>query len=214
MNILTRIEPIWRRQGATQDPAIFANEMERRYREPHRRHHTLNHLAQGWEVIDQLPPGLIQSSDELEVAWIGHDSVFEVIDGVYQLNEINSGQLIVEMLLQAGLSDQFVRSVYDQIIRTDHKTVPETNDQRLIVDLDLFQLAVPAVDFDINYRSIREEFAQAPEKLFNVRTASFFQQMLDRQRVYYTDYFFRRCEARARENLDRRLRTLKIMLEN
>jgi predicted metal-dependent HD superfamily phosphohydrolase len=79
-------------------------------------------------------------------------------------------------------------------------------DSAHIRDIDLSVLGAPPSEYKDYIEAVRKEYAQYNEKQFNEGRVSFLRQFLEKDRIYSTDYFFARFEARARDNLFRELK--------
>ena len=126
-------------------------------------------------------------------------------DAVYDLqahdNEQRSADLAAAALQAAGVPDEAVGRVVALILATRHTGVPATQDEQLLVDIDLGILGAGPARFAEYERQIREEYAFVPEALFRSARRSILQGFLDRPVLYGTAHFRDRLEARARVNL-------------
>jgi len=88
---------------------------------------------------------------------------------------------------------------------TKHPSTPKDLPSQIMVDVDLSLLAVSWPDFVENSGDIRHEDGHVTEKDWRLGRRSFLQSMLQRPRLYFTDYFHELLEEHARENLQRSL---------
>ena len=102
-----------------------------------------------------------------------------------------------------------VARIERMILATKHDAIPEDGDARLLVDIDLAILGSAPGRFDAYERQIREEYAWVPEADFRAGRARLLRSLLDRPRIYATDWFHDRLEEKARANLERSLRALE-----
>jgi predicted metal-dependent HD superfamily phosphohydrolase len=77
-----------------------------------------------------------------------------------------------------------------------------------MVDIDLASLGRPAEVFDENTRLIRKEYPHVADADFARGRREMLGRFLARPRIYYTDFFRDRYEAKARANLSRALAKL------
>ena len=172
--------------------------------ERHRHYHTLQHLgeclAQFEEVChDARHPG------EVGLGLWFHDAVY---DPTRDDNEARSAQWARDSALQAGLHAQVAHRVHDLVMATRHQAPPRTSDERLLVDADLSILGAEPERFDESGEQIRAEYSHVPDEQYRLGRRRILDGFLARARIYSTDYFYSRLEARARENLRRALARL------
>lgn len=200
----------WRRAwqalgSALPDEELYAQLMEK-YSEPQRKYHTLQHLS---ECIAQLEPvlGMALHSGEVEIALWFHDAIYDV-KGTQ--NEARSALWAVEALGNAGVSAEVSDRVKNLVLATCHSTLPATDDERLLVDIDLAILGAEPARFQEYDRQIRDEYSWVPHELFCCKRREILQQFLGRPRIYSTAHFYSALEARARENIERSLNMRKV----
>lgn len=187
---------LWRRSAASGDAeAVFAD-LARRYAEPQRAYHTMQHLA---ECLEELPGASIR----VELALWYHDAVY---DPHRSDNEDRSAELGRDVARRIGWADPDAEAVHALILATKHAAVPADEEARLLTDVDLSILGRPRARFDEYERQIRAEYAWVPEALYIEKRREILQGFRERPAIYATPEFRRRYEAAARENLDRALR--------
>ena len=181
------------------------------YAESDRYYHNLNHISDGLEKLDEVRH-LADNPDVLEMAWWWHDVIYDTTSNI---NEEASAAVANNVLKTLGLSDNLLSHIelrihiMQLILATKHIHIPEAEDSRLIVDIDLVSLATPPEVFDQNTANIRKEYSWVPDDSFRIGRAEFFSKLLtSRPSIYLTDYFRNRYEAQARENLKRITATL------
>jgi predicted metal-dependent HD superfamily phosphohydrolase len=87
------------------------------------------------------------------------------------------------------------------ILATKHAALAEDPDTRLLTDIDLAILGAPPARFADYERQIRQEYSWVPDVFFAAKRTEILRGFLARPRIYGTDFFRDRFEARARENL-------------
>jgi predicted metal-dependent HD superfamily phosphohydrolase len=175
----------------------------RRYSEPHRRYHSLQHLDECFVRLDEAA-GLAERIHEVELALWFHDVVYD------PRSRDNEGQSAA--IARAAIGSKLPVAVTDRVQRlilaTKHDDAPATPDAALLVDIDLWILAAPAERFDEYERQVREEYAWVPEFLFRPERRRILESFLRRPAIYSTERFHACCEAQARANLDRSILSL------
>lgn len=165
----------------------------RRYQEPHRHYHSLEHIAAMLHAGRAFP---LDDAQTLAV-WF-HDAIY---DATRADNEERSAALATDLLTAAGAAPDLVARVARIVL--DTKThVPSTPDSAPVLDLDLMSLAAPWPEFAANTAAIRAEYAHVPDDLFRQGRRDFMARMLQRDRLFATDWGAA-LEPLARANLRR-----------
>jgi predicted metal-dependent HD superfamily phosphohydrolase len=87
---------------------------------------------------------------------------------------------------------------------TDHADLlPKTNDEKFIVDIDLSILSKSEFEYDRYEKDIRTEFNFVPRDIYYPVRKTILTKFLDREYIYYTDFFRTNYEEAARLNLSR-----------
>lgn len=194
----------WRALAAEPPPQALLEQLMRRYSEPHRHYHTLQHLA---ECIARLEPalGLCRHPGEVEIALWFHDAIYD-LQGAD--NEGQSARWAVQALAEARVSPEASERVKHLIEATRHSALPATDDERLLVDIDLAILGAEPARFEEYERQIRQEYAHVPSQLFCEKRREILAQFLARPQLYSTAHLRNSLEARARENIQHSIKIL------
>ncbi len=95
----------------------------------------------------------------------------------------------------------------------NHTTVPRLLQGTILagvfLDLDLSILGASEDDYDGYTKQIREEYKHYSEDEYRNGRIRVMQGFLNRKRLYFSDYFYNRYEVRARENIDREIKSLE-----
>lgn len=193
----------WRALGVAPAAGLLA-QLEARYAEPHRAYHTLQHLG---ECFEQLAPAadLAEQLPEVQLALWFHDAIYDTRAAD---NEQQSADWAVTELRAAGADPQAAQRVHALVMATRHAAEPEGADATLLVDVDLSILGAPEARFAEYEAQVRREYGWVPEAAFRSARARVLESFLARPKIYGTDWFAQRLEARARENLARSLAAL------
>ena len=175
-----------------------------RYREPARAYHTTRHLEECFAQFD-LARGLAAEPGEVQLALWFHDAVYDTRSAE---NEERSAAWADRVLAGVGAPDQVRRRVRGLILATRHAAEPETDDARLVVDIDLSILGAPPPRFGEYEAQVRREYGWVPEPVFRQARAKILRAFLARPFVYATGFFRNRLEASARANLEASLARL------
>ena len=180
------------------------DEIIRRYQEPHRAYHTLQHIAEAFDALGACRDQ-VQRWPEVELALWFHDAIY---DTRRHDNEERSADWARDELLAAGAAEDVAARVHALVLATKHREVPEDNDARYLVDADLSILAAPPERFAAYERQIRKEYGWVAEPQFREAREKFLRGMLARPSIFSTAEMRDRHEAHARRNIEKALRSL------
>jgi predicted metal-dependent HD superfamily phosphohydrolase len=204
-NLLARWCDLWRRLGARSTPEPIFAELVRRYAELHRAYHTLDHIQDCLQQLDQVRV-LLERTDEVELAIWCHDVIY---DSHAADNEARSATWAGKILEEGGVATEVISRIQDLILATRHDTPPERPDAILLADIDLTSLGYTAASFDCNNAAIRREYQWVPAAAYRAARVKVLESFLARPTIYQTAWFHDRYEAQARANLTRTIRDLR-----
>ena len=207
--------------------AIEANQQELQrlhnaYSEPQRAYHTLQHLEECLQHLDNyllLHPSSNDSNDALddaldypliEIALWYHDAVYQP---TAQHNERNSAQWAVDFLGHSGVHTTVCTQVDGLIMATCHQQEQQQNanhNQQLLVDIDLAILGTNRERFQEYEQQIREEYQWVPHFIYRKKRRAVLQSFLTLPRIYNTPWFYTQFEQQARKNLTFSIYNLSI----
>lgn len=193
----------WRDLGAHPPTGVFAALLAR-LAEPHRAYHTLRHVKECLAHLDSARHCCEHPAEVALALWF-HDAVY---DPQRHDNEALSAAWAGRVLGQAGIPAKTTGRVRNLVLATQHDSLPENADARVIVDIDLAILGAETARFDEYESQIRQEYAWVADADFRRGRAQIVQGFLQRPRIYATDFFHGRLEAQARANLERALSAL------
>lgn len=191
-------ERCWTGLGAKSDGTALRDRLLDAWREPQRRYHTLQHLADCIALFEDYRH-LADHPAEVEMALWFHDAVYDVTAGD---NEAQSAQLAGSELAGAGVGETAIERIRRLIMATCHAALPEGRDAQLLVDIDLAILGAGRDRFIAYEQQVRDEYGWVPEALFRERRAAILREFLDRQPLYHTPALQQRLEEQARLNLE------------
>ena len=182
-------------------------ELSAAYSEPHRRYHTLPHIA---HCLAELAKAWQYAVNLNEVRWalLFHDAIY---DPRREDNESRSADWACRVLDELQRPEDEKARIRGMILATAHANEPRTADEALVLDVDLSILGADAAKFDDYDRAIRVEYEWVPEADYRKGRAGILRSFLERERIYHTAFFRRRYEKAARANLQRALDRLHAM---
>ncbi|QBS45706.1 metal-dependent phosphohydrolase [Nocardia sp. CS682] len=181
---------------------VVGAELIRRYQEPHRRYHTVDHLAAMLGVIDELA-GDAEDADAVRYAAFFHDAIYAVDRSD---NEEQSAVLAEEVLESLGAAPELVGEVARLVrLTATHDPADDDRNGGVLCDADLAVLAADEQGYAAYTEAVREEYRHVPDELFRAGRAAVLQGLAGQPRLFRTPTARARFEAAARDNLDREL---------
>lgn len=175
--------------------------IRKRYTEPHRFYHTLEHIQHCLEQFDTVSEDL-HDPDAVEMSIWFHDIVYEIND---PNNENLSAELFSDLIGQY-LSDDQSKKIVEHILATIHPSEPSDHDARYVVDIDLSSIGGSWALFLKDNQSLRQENPDVPHEQYMERKIKFLKSILDRPNFFLTKFFRDRLEEQARSNIRRHIK--------
>lgn len=198
-----RFQTIWERTSCSDGGAGIGRDLFRRYAETKRFYHTIDHIDYCLEVYDKVRDHCL-NPDAVELAIWFHDVIY---DFPVEDNERLSAEYFLEVS-RGRLPESLRQMVFDQVIVTDHRSLPSDPDQKILIDIDLSSFGRHWDQFVYDGLNVRKEMDYLSDDEFYSRQIMFMKSLLARQHFYATDWFRRHFESTARENLNRYLESL------
>ncbi|MGV9839071.1 HD domain-containing protein [Nocardia niigatensis] len=173
-------------------------DLVRRYSEPHRRYHTVEHLAAMLVVIDDLAADA-EDLDAVRYAAFFHDAVYAMDGGD---NEEASARLAETTLPALGVDAATVAEVARLVRLTGgHHPEPDDRNGAVLCDADLAILAADESAYAAYTAAVRAEYAHVPDELFRAGRAAVLAALAEQPRLFRTPAACDRYESAARANL-------------
>jgi predicted metal-dependent HD superfamily phosphohydrolase len=180
-------------------------ELTRRYGEPHRHYHTLDHVAEVLRGVRRLCPDADARPELLLAGWF-HDVVY---DTHASDNEARSAEHAGFILVPLGVPGPVLEETARLILLTQsHTTAGDDSTGQVLLDSDLAVLAADEPAYDSYARAIRREYDWVPGERYREGRRRALEAFLGRPRIYATEVMFATGEARARANLRREIASL------
>lgn len=181
--------------------------LEAAYAQPPRAYHHFGHVGDVLQYYRSVAagPGWEQPR-EIGLAVLYHDAVYEPGS---RDNEARSAALALQHIDRwmrgAGIDAARVAALIELTGR--HGTLAPGDvdrDAALFLDCDMAILGAAPPEFDAYDRAIAAEYrGQMPGWLFRLNRRRFLKGLLQRERIYLSDFFHARLDAQARRNLRR-----------
>ena len=200
-----RWSDVWQAAAQTVPPIEYIERLMAMFAEPHRHYHKLQHIADCLSEFDRARQ-LAADPTAVELAIWFHDAIYAPRA---RDNEERSAALAQDWLGKFRARHALVESVVRLVLATKNHDGALNPDAPLLVDVDLSILGQPPERFWEYERQIREEYSWVDQVVFAAKRAEILTGFLARGRIYQTDFFNSRLEARARANLQASIQRLR-----
>lgn len=177
------------------------DELVEAYSHSDRHYHNLDHISDMLELLDKHM-GKIERPSLMELAIWFHDGIYEIPS---YFNEYQSSMWALRFMRNNGMGLDKGILVHEMIMATTHKIPCESNDSKIIADIDLSPLGASWEVFTENAWNIRKEYIKVPDSIFNPAREELHIDFLNWENLYYTDIFRLNYEHNARVNLRKML---------
>lgn len=174
------------------------DELIGRYSELHRHYHTVNHLAACLLAFDEVFQSITDSFCIEAALWF-HDVVY---DPRRTNNEELSAEYWISFSDCLSIDEASIQKILHLIKLTKHPSHPVTDDEKYLIDIDLSILGAGDIEYDFYEKDIKEEYSFVTDSKYSEGRAELLASFLKMDRIYKTDYFYKRYEAQARKNMD------------
>ncbi|MEU6775568.1 hypothetical protein [Streptomyces sp. NPDC046759] len=194
-----------RQDSCHPDPYRYADALLRRWQEPQRRYHTVEHLAAVLDRIDALET-YADDPDVVRLAAWFHDAVYLPERST---NEERSARLAERALPEAGVAQDTTAEVARLVrLTVTHDPADDDRDGQVLCDADLAILAAAPSAYAAYTAEVREEYHFVPNDAFREGRSAVLRQLLELPRLFRTPYGREHWETTARYNLASELEML------
>ena len=185
-----------------------------------RRYHTYEeHIEPGLKLFETIK-GMCQAPLLGELAWWYHDAIYIPAS---PNSEVISADKAHFDCIQLGYGQEIATTVRSLVMATQHfKTEPQTQDERIIHDLDLAILGSNPDEYDKYKKLIREEYNFIDDKDFaqgRLQVLEHFRSQSGsptstKKSLFKTQYFIDNYEMKAIDNIQREINCMEITVMN
>ena len=184
----------------------FWKELEAHYKHKSRHYHNFVHI---YNMLIQLDEFETEISDlqALKFAIWYHDVIYK---STKKDNEEKSAEFAKTRLKSFNFEEKRIEIIRNHIISTKkHELIStETNDNAILLDLDLSILGTDWDTYKIYIQNIRKEYAIYPNFMYKKGRKKVLQHFLERDALFFTEKYKTNFEQQARENLKREIELL------
>ena len=184
-------------------------ELVKAYSDEKRFYHNLNHLKDFYQWYETYREE-VQSPQVFQFAIWYHDCIYKILHT--NVNERLSARKARLQLQQLGLEPEKIRQVEALILDTRFHRIEAgagLPDAPWFLDMDLAILGAEAERYDVYREQIRQEYWVIPSSVYKIGRVKTLRRLLERERIFHTDPFYKKLEDRARNNIERELADLK-----
>ena len=172
----------------------YLNDM---YSELHRYYHTIEHIEDCLYKLQEVET-LASHLDALKLALVYHDLFY---DPKRKDNEEKSANYAYKLLSKNPSTQGLATKVREFILLTKHPSIPKTEDEKLLLDIDLSILGSSPEEYAVYEANIRKEYIHVPKLIFKLGRSKLLKKFLSQNRIFHTDFFFNKIENQARDNI-------------
>lgn len=165
--------------------------------EKHRHYHSREHLTACLNHLDEVRDQA-ENPEEIELALWFHDAIYKPFASD---NERKSADWACGFLNDNAAASDAIARVEALIMVTCHDALPATEDEALMIDIDLAILGAEPDVYQVYERNVRREYRWVPWPLYRRQRGKILNQFMQRERLFHTDYFHERLDNQARANL-------------
>ncbi|MCW8930534.1 MAG: hypothetical protein OQL19_09880 [Gammaproteobacteria bacterium] len=171
------------------------------YGENNRFYHTLEHIDFCLSLFDNNY-NKIEHPDEFEISLWLHDVI-------YKPKMLNNEELSAEyadnMLSLLGFETHKIDKVRQIIMSTKHPSVPTSNDEKYLIDIDLAILGTSNAIYEHYSDMIRKEYSYLPAGQYIIGRKQILESFVNSEFIFHTDTFRETYELIARKNIKNEL---------
>ncbi|MDQ1118367.1 MULTISPECIES: hypothetical protein [Pseudoxanthomonas] len=190
-------------------PPAQRQALEQAYATPPRAYHAIDHVQEVLRQFDAVAqgPGWRQPR-EVQWAALYHDAIYVAGRGDNEARSAQLAQAHLEQWPQPGVDVARVVELIELTARHGGLSPGDVDaEAALFLDCDMAILGAAPEVFDVYDRGIASEYAGVvPGFIFRRKRKQFLKDLLQRERIYLSDFFHARLDAAARANLRRATR--------
>lgn len=178
------------------------NEITASYSDQRRGYHTLAHLQHFSRQLD-LCKHHLSDYPTAYLALIYHDIVYFMLDGT---NEEKSALVAVDHLRRLNYPSDLINTCQEMILATKTHSMNSSSDINYFIDADMSILGADKVSYAKYVAGIRKEYGDSI--YFDEGRKHVLQSFLEMERIFKTDFFYKKYEEKARLNIQNEIEDL------
>ena len=180
------------------------SEITQNYSDTNRYYHTLQHLE---NLLQQLTTvkNHIKNWNTVLFTLYYHDLVYH---STQANNEEKSAELAEKRMNQSSVPTEIIEHCKNQILATKYHSKSADSDTDYFTDADLSILGQPWEVYSLYYKNVRKEYSVYTDLVYNAGRKKVLQHFLLMNRIFRTDFFYKKFENQARQNLENEIALL------
>jgi predicted metal-dependent HD superfamily phosphohydrolase len=175
------------------------NELEKNYSGKGRHYHTLGHLQNLLEELQNIQPH-IHDWNTILFTLFYHDAIYNAQKSD---NEEKSAALAETRLQSLSVPSQLINHCKSQILATKKHLPDQDEDTNYFTDADLSILGQPWDIYNRYAQNVRKEYRIYPDLIYKPGRKKVLQHFLNMERIYKTGEFHKKYEVTAKQNLQK-----------
>jgi predicted metal-dependent HD superfamily phosphohydrolase len=168
------------------------------YSEPHRRYHTLDHLAAVFDCLEKHGEEIGDAPRVAFAAWY-HDIVY---DPRRSDNEAKSAERAMKELVDLGAAGELRSHVVQLILATkNHMEGGRDYDDDIFLDADFSILGAPEDEYRRYAHDVRAEYTHVDDATWKTGRGAFLKKLAAAPRIFRTGIFEGEYADQARKNI-------------
>lgn len=168
------------------------------YSQKIRYYHNMNHIINMIKFYDNYKKKINDYSSIFLATWF-HDVVY---NPKKDDNETKSSNLFRNLIKGSGLSEEIIDKICGYILFTkNHENFEDNEDLKIFLDSDLFILGSKESEYTRYAMAIRAEYFHVKNEDYFFGRKRILEKFLEKERIFYTNYAFRKFEKQARKNM-------------
>jgi len=180
------------------------NEIETRYSEKGRYYHDLLHLENMFRELEAVKMNILDFT-AISFSVFYHDIIY---DATSKINEEKSAAKAEKRLAELHLDKNTISIISEQILATKSHQKSGHEDTNYLLDADLSVLGKDFKTYLEYTQNIRKEYSIYPDFLYKPGRKKVIKHFLELESIFKTEYFKKKYEVQAKENIAAELRLL------
>lgn len=173
-------------------------EIETKYAEKSRHYHNLEHLQNMFSELESVKDK-VSNFNRISFSVFYHDVIY---DASSKSNEEKSAEYAKIRLQKLDMNQELIVAIANQIIATKAHQKSDDQDTNYLLDSDLSILGKDIETYLEYTKKIRKEYSIYPDLLYKPRRKKVLQHFLALENIFKTDYFQKKYEVQAKENIE------------
>ena len=174
------------------------------YNEGHRKYHNTIHIN---DCLAKCELNIeTKLNPKLHLAIWYHDVIYNPFK---KDNELKSAELAEKFLKRQLAKDDLIKKIKGLIMVTLHNQIPNNEEEAYMMDIDISILGSNSVTYTEYTKNVRKEYKWVPLFIYKKKRKEILEMLLNKETLYFTEYFKNNLELQARTNIENEIAQLK-----